>query len=144
MIVKQLLSGRRAEDIATISEANTLGEAAKRLTERKIGALIVRAEGGGVAGILSERDIVRRVAADGAGALDGEVGATMTANVVTCAPADNTDQLLSQMTDGRFRHMPVLEEGQLVGIVSIGDVVKARISEIEMENKAMEDMIRGV
>jgi CBS domain-containing protein len=144
MNVRQLMGGRAAADIETILENETLADAAAKLTARKIGALMVSKADGGVAGILSERDIVRRVAADGAAALDSVVSSAMTANVVSCEPTDLAHSLLQRMTDGRFRHMPVIDDGALVGIISIGDVVKAHISEIEMEKEAMENMIRGM
>ncbi|MGB0508121.1 MAG: CBS domain-containing protein [Pikeienuella sp.] len=144
MNVKQLMGDRKPADIETISENATLADAASRLSARKIGALMVSKDDGGVAGILSERDIVRRVASDGAGALATLVSAAMTANVVSCGPTDLAHSLLQRMTEGRFRHMPVIEDGSLIGIISIGDVVKAHISEIEMEKEAMENMIRGM
>lgn len=144
MNVRQLMGERTAAEIETIAENNSLAVAAERLTARKIGALMVRSADGGVAGILSERDIVRRVAAGGSAALEETVSSAMTANVVSCTPTDLAHSLLARMTEGRFRHMPVMEDGELVGIVSIGDVVKAHISEIEMEKEAMENMIRGM
>ena len=144
MNVRQILAGRSVADIATVSEQETLGDAAKLLAQRRIGALIVTGADGGVAGILSERDIVRRLAADGGDCLSASVASAMTANVISCAPNDSAQSLLERMTDGRFRHMPVMDEGALAGVISIGDVVKAHISEIEMEKQAMEDMIKGV
>ena len=144
MNVRQILAGRSVADIATVSEQETLGDAAKLLAQRRIGALIVTGADGGVAGILSERDIVRRLAADGGDCLSASVASAMTANVISCAPNDSAQSLLERMTDGRFQHMPVMDEGALAGVISIGDVVKAHISEIEMEKQAMEDMIKGV
>lgn len=144
MNVRQILGDRKAADIATISEEETLGAATATLSQRRIGALIVTRGDGEVAGILSERDIVRRLAADGADCLDATVASAMTAKVMSCAPNDSAQSLLERMTEGRFRHMPVMNDGELVGVISIGDVVKAHISEIEMEKRAMEDMIKGV
>lgn len=144
MNVRQILGDRKAADIATISEQETLSAATATLSERRIGALIVTGGDGAVAGILSERDIVRRLSADGASCLDASVASAMTANVISCAPNDSAQSLLERMTEGRFRHMPVMDDDGLVGVISIGDVVKAHISEIEMEKRAMEDMIKGV
>lgn len=144
MNVRHMLAGRAAADIATISEQETLADAATILSKRRIGALIVTSAKGDVAGILSERDIVRRLADDGSACLTASVASAMTAKVKSCAPTDSAQSLLERMTEGRFRHMPVMEDGALVGVISIGDVVKAHISEIEMEKRAMEDMIKGV
>ena len=144
MNVRQMLGGRTVADIATISEKEKLSDAVATLGTRKIGALIVTSADGGVAGILSERDIVRRLCADGAKCLDSLVSDTMTANVVSCSPTDSAQSLLERMTEARFRHMTVMEEGALAGVISIGAVVKAHISVIEMWKQAMEDMIKGV
>jgi CBS domain-containing protein len=144
MNVRQMLGDRTVADVATISEQETLSAAAATLGSRKIGALIVTSGDGVVAGILSERDIVRRLAADGADCLNASVASAMTAKVMSCAPSDSAQSLLERMTEGRFRHMPVMDDGVLAGVISIGDVVKAHISEIEMEKRAMEDMIKGV
>ncbi|MGB0926860.1 MAG: CBS domain-containing protein [Pikeienuella sp.] len=144
MNVRQMLGNRAAADIATISETESLSDAAAILSVRKIGALIVTSSSSGVAGILSERDIVRRLAADGADCLSTPVSSAMTAKVMSCSPSDSAQSLLERMTEGRFRHMPVMDGDDLVGVISIGDVVKAHISEIEMEKQAMEDMIKGV
>lgn len=144
MNVRQMLGERTVADVATISAEETLSAAAAILGTRKIGALIVTTGNGAVAGILSERDIVRRLAVDGAGCLTASVASAMTAKVMSCGPNDSAQSLLERMTEGRFRHMPVMDEGALAGVISIGDVVKAHISEIEMEKRAMEDMIKGV
>src|SRR5690554_3507139 len=127
----------KGRDVATIPPTLTLVEAARRLTQRRIGALVVVDEDGGIAGILSERDIVRALAEEGTKCLDRPVAETMTREVVTCHESDTLDELMSMMTTRRFRHMPVLAGGDLVGIVSIGDVVKHHVAEIEMEATAM-------
>jgi CBS domain-containing protein len=93
---------------------------------------------------VSERDIVREIGRHGASCLGQLVDQIMTQRVVTCAKSDRADDVLQKMTDGRFRHIPVVEGGELVGLISIGDVVKARLAELAMENDALEGMIRGV
>lgn len=144
MIVRKILDEKPLQTVETISAQETLAAAAAILAARKIGALIVGDGEEGVAGIVSERDIVRRLAADGADCLTTSVASAMTTKVMTCEPKDTAVSVLQRMTEGRFRHMPVMEDGRLTGVISIGDVVKARMSEIEMENRAMEDMIKGV
>lgn len=127
--------------VATIAPEATLADAAHMLAAKKIGAVVVTGPGQSVAGILSERDIVRTVSERGAAALDRTVGETMTTRVVTCGEADSIAQLMEQMTSGKFRHLPVVEDGRLVGIISIGDVVKWRLAEIESEHNALKDYI---
>ena len=105
------------------------------------GALVVTDEAGGVVGILSERDVVSAVADHGPSALDGPVSGVMTADVVRCAPGDTMEQLMAAMTERRIRHLPVVDGTSLVGIVSIGDVVKRRVSEIQDESQALQDYI---
>ena len=141
MKVRQILA-RKGGDVQTISPSTTIGEAAAILSEKRIGCLVVT-DGGAIAGILSERDVVRRLGRDGAGCMNTAVGEIMTAKVVCCAPDDDDASILSRMTDGRFRHMPVTEAGGLIGLISIGDVVKARIDSLEMDNQAMESLIRS-
>ncbi|MFN3935854.1 MAG: CBS domain-containing protein [Parvibaculum sp.] len=126
----------KGSDVATVNPALTLAEAARLLTERGIGAVVVM-EGRRVIGILSERDIVKAVARGGAEALKAPVRDVMTARVVTCSLNDSVDELMDTMTAGRFRHLPVIENGELAGIVSIGDVVKHRIAETVMETEAL-------
>uniref|UniRef100_UPI0024921899 CBS domain-containing protein n=1 Tax=Litoreibacter halocynthiae TaxID=1242689 RepID=UPI0024921899 len=94
-------------------------------------------------GILSERDIVREIGKRGAGCLSETVDSMMTKKLVTCSKSDRADSILSTMTDGRFRHMPVIEDGEMVGLITLGDVVKARLSELAMEKDALEGMIMG-
>ncbi|MGE3067420.1 MAG: CBS domain-containing protein [Hyphomicrobiaceae bacterium] len=127
--------------VTTTTPTTLLIEGARKLASKKIGALVVVGSDGNVAGILSERDVVRAIAEHGADALNRPVSTVMTAAVVTCSEADTLDQLMEQMTARRFRHLPVVTDGALVGIVSIGDVVKHHIAEVEMEASAMRDYI---
>lgn len=140
MSVRQVLSGKGA-DVITIAPDRTLAQAAMLLAEKRIGAVVVIADGKAVSGILSERDIIRALAQDGAGALDRKVADAMTRDVVTCSIQADIDHLMRLMTDGKFRHVPVVENGALVGIVSIGDVVNRRLSDIEAEQRALKDYI---
>lgn len=140
MTVKAILT-RKGGDVATIDPAATLAEAAKLLAERRIGAVIVTSADKRVAGMLSERDIVRVLARDGAAALDTQVEQTMTRKVVTCGQNDTVGTIMERMTAGRFRHLPVVESERLVGVISIGDVVKWRLEEMELEQNAMREYI---
>lgn len=140
MRVSGVLEGK-GSGVATISPEQTLLFAASELGTRKIGALVVIGNDGSVVGIMSERDIVAAIARDGAAALQRSVAEVMSVAVVTCNPTDTMEQLMSSMTQRRIRHLPVLSDGALVGIVSIGDVVKRRVAEIEDEAKALGDYI---
>ncbi|HEY8383791.1 MAG TPA: CBS domain-containing protein [Microvirga sp.] len=140
MNVEHILQGK-GRSVVTIEPARTLGEAARLLSERRIGAVIVGDTFRPVIGILSERDIVRAVAARGAAALDEPVSRSMTEKVVTCTARSGINEVMELMTDGKFRHVPVLDGNRLVGIVSIGDVVKHRLAEVEAESRAMRDYI---
>lgn len=135
MNVATILKAKGAE-VETASPAMTLAEAARVLSEKRIGALVIM-DGERLLGILSERDIVKTLAHSGADALDRSVGEIMTSRIITCALNDGVDELMDVMTEGRFRHLPVVERGELVGIVSIGDVVKHRIAETVMETEAL-------
>ncbi|HZQ14813.1 MAG TPA: CBS domain-containing protein [Pseudolabrys sp.] len=130
-------------DIVGIEPTAHLAAAANLLARHRIGALVIRGAGGRLAGILSERDIVRALAEHGAAALDLPVGQVMTRDVETCNEDESCARIMERMTAGRFRHMPVLRGGKLVGLVSIGDVVKQRVDEIERESEAMRDYIRS-
>jgi len=133
MQVRHIL-GDKGGNVIGIDPDATLAQAARILAERRIGALVVTGADGALAGILSERDLVRAMAADGARALEQGVGRYLTRDVVTCRLSDTTEALMEMMTAGRFRHLPVLdEEDRLCGLVSIGDVVKSRIAETERE-----------
>ena len=132
MIVSQILKAK-GSDVATIAPDALVSEAAARLASGRIGALVVSGGGGAIAGIISERDIVRALAVAGAVALDSKVETLMSRNVATCSPADSLESLMREMTARRVRHLPVTKEGRLAGIVSIGDVVKHRLDELERE-----------
>lgn len=140
----QSIIGGKGSDVATIPQTATLRDAVKTLGELRIGALVVSGDGRAIEGIVSERDIVRAAATLGATALDSSVGSVMSTDVITCAAGDGVDRLMSLMTERRIRHLPVVDErGHLTGIVSIGDVVKARLSELEHENHALAEYISG-
>lgn len=141
MIVKTILSAK-GSDVATIAPTSTLAEATRILAKRKIGALVVTGAGGRITGIVSERDIVRALANSGAKALDLPLTDVMTRKVITCAPADTVSVLMERMTAGKFRHLPVVEDDRLVGIISIGDVVKLRLMELQYEQDALRDYIQ--
>ena len=143
MLVSQILKSKSDDGVITVLPGSTVGKAAETLSARRIGALIVSPDGRRVAGILSERDVVRELGRRGAACLGDPASAIMTTKVVTCARGDMADDLLQLMTDGRFRHVPVVEQGHLVGLVSIGDVVKARLGELSMEKNALEQMVKG-
>jgi CBS domain-containing protein len=119
----------------------TLEQAAKELNLRKVGALVVVDERGGIIGVLSERDIVREVARRGSGCLGERVASAMSRDVITANPDETIDDGLARMTDRRIRHLPVIVEGKLVGIISIGDLVKHRIAAVEAESAAMQAYI---
>ncbi len=143
MTVAAILTQKGSNDVATIGADATVGDAVKALATRRIGALIVSGDGAKVEGVLSERDVVNALAGRGGDCLSQTVATVMTARVATCTPEDRADDILRRMTEGRFRHMPVLRDGKLHALISIGDVVKYRISEIEMERAALEDMVKG-
>jgi CBS domain-containing protein len=140
MTVKAILS-RKGSDVLTIEPTATLAAAVEVLAERRIGAIVITGPDQQVIGILSERDIVRAFAASGAAALDQQVGQVMTRKVMTCTEAETVASLMERMTQGKFRHLPVVERGRLVGIVSIGDIVKHRLGEMENESSALREYI---
>lgn len=131
----------KGRDCATIQQERPISEAVQILAEKGIGALVVVDDTGDIAGILSERDIVVNLADGLKAVLDAPVSRIMTRDVFTCTPSDTTDQLMSQMTNSRIRHLPVKENGKLAGIVSIGDVVKWRIAEVESREEALREYI---
>ena len=140
MLVKHILGEKGREVIAIASDAS-LSEAAQLLARKRIGAVVVRGESGALAGILSERDVVRAVAEESVGALARPVGAYMTRAVATCGEHDSVEELMEMMTVGRFRHVPVLDGGQVTGMISIGDVVKTRIAETVQEAASLREYI---
>jgi len=129
--------------VATIRPDATVGEAVDILNRERIGAIVVSEDGEGVDGILSERDIVIALAEDGADLLSRAVADIMTRSVVTCGPSDTVGELMAEMTNRRIRHFPVVGDGRLIGIVSIGDLVKNRLDEVEFEASSMRSFIAG-
>jgi CBS domain-containing protein len=140
MTVKAILS-RKGNEVITIEPSADLAAAIKVLAERRIGALVVRGRPHGVAGILSERDIVHALAARSVAALEERVDRVMTRKVFTCVEADTVAHIMERMTEGKFRHVPVVDDGKLIGIVSIGDVVKYRLGQVEEESSALREYI---
>lgn len=143
MLVSQILKSKSLQDVVTVAPSTLVSEAAKLLSEKRIGTVIVSRNGTTADGILSERDIVREIGARGAGCLANTVDTLMTSKLVTCQLDDRADGVLAKMTEGRFRHMPVVVDGELRGLISLGDVVKARLMELAMEKDALEGMIMG-
>ena len=141
MNVQEILSVK-GRDVVTIEPNANLARAANLLAERRIGALVVTGVGGRIVGILSERDIVQVLATRGITVLDAQVSEVMTRKVTTCSPTDTISSIMERMTAGKFRHVPVIEQSQIVGIVSIGDVVKHRLQEMEHEQEALRDYIQ--
>jgi len=139
MSVERILA-TKGRHVLTVSPDSSLHDAARLLAEKRIGALVVASSDMQVKGILSERDIVRAIAADPA-SLSRPVGDFMTSHVITCGLHTSIPELMDKMTMGRFRHLPVVVDGRLAGLVSIGDVVKYRVAEIEAESRAMRDYI---
>ena len=143
MNVKAILAAKKlGGDIISIEPTADLATAAKLLSKHRIGSVVILGAGERLVGILSERDIVRALSEQGAGALALPVGQVMTRDVATCGEDDTVASIMERMTAGRFRHMPVVANGRLVGLISIGDVVKHRVEEIEAESEAMRDYIR--
>lgn len=134
---------RKGHDVATVRPDDTVRSLIDRLAELRIGALVVSSDGQRVAGIVSERDVVRGLHASGASLLDRPVSSIMTVEVHTCEPSASVDDLMRLMTDQRIRHVPVVHDGLLAGIVSIGDVVKRRIDELQDERDQLVGYIRG-
>ena len=141
MTVKNILSSK-GRDVTTIEPNATLDAAIALLAQRRIGALVVLGPERRVIGILSERDIVRVLASEGAAALKAPLAQVMTRKVETCNEADTVSAIMEQMTAGKFRHVPVVDQDRLVGIVSIGDIVKYRLGEMEREQEALRDYIQ--
>ena len=140
MTVSSIL-GEKGREVVTIEPGASLAAAAKLLAEKRIGAVLVLGADRRLVGVISERDIVQALAARGAAALDEQVSQTMTRRVETCNENETIGSIMERMTRGKFRHVPVVEHGRLVGIVSIGDVVKHRLQDMERESAAMRDYI---
>ena len=143
MLVQDILKSKTAAGVLTVKPGTRVSEAAKVLAEKRIGTVVISPDGKLAQGILSERDIVRELARRGPTCVEDKVDDMMTTNLVTCTRADSAETVLTKMTEGRFRHMPVVESGEMVGIVTLGDVVKARLSQLSMEKDALEGMIMG-
>jgi CBS domain-containing protein len=141
MNVTAILSSK-GSSVVTIEPTATLSAATAKLAEKKIGALVVTGAEGRVVGILSERDVVRAIAGSGERAMQAPLTDVMTRKVVTCRAGDTITSIMEQMTAGKFRHLPVVEDGKLSGIISIGDVVKHRLWELEQEQNALRDYIQ--
>ena len=141
MIVKAILSAK-GSDVISIEPTATLETAVRTLADHRIGALLVLGTDRRVIGILSERDIVRAISERGAAAMQESVSQVMTRKVVTCNSSDTIGVIMERMTAGKFRHLPVIEQEQVIGIISIGDVVKYRLQEMEHESAALRDYIQ--
>ena len=141
MIVKSIID-TKGGDVATLEPSVSLDAAAKLLAERRIGAVVVLGADDRVVGILSERDIVRAISERGAAAMQEPVSQVMTRKVATCTLEETLHSIMERMTAGKFRHLPVIEQGRLAGIISIGDVVKHRIVEMEQESDALKSYIQ--
>ena len=143
MHVAQILKTKPAGEVITVTPGTSVAELAHVLSVRKIGAVVVSPDGQRVAGIVSERDVVRELGKRGAVCLADTVDSLMTTKIVSCTAQETTHDVLQKMTDGRFRHMPVMEGEVMVGFISIGDVVKSRLMELAAEKDALEGMIKG-
>ena len=140
MMIASILD-HKGEDVVTVQPNDTLHQACAILAERKIGAVVIVNAARAVKGILSERDIVRAIGAEGPAALEAHVSDHMTSNVVTCSPEESVLDVMGRMSAGRFRHVPVVKGGKLAGLVSIGDVVKVRIQQAERDADEMRSYI---
>ncbi|TWI36991.1 CBS domain-containing protein [Paracoccus sulfuroxidans] len=144
MLVNQILSIKDNTSVVTIKPTATVSDAVRLLSERRIGAVVVSENGSTPLGILSERDIVRELGRRGAAALELEIGELMTRKLMTCTTGENALRVLERMTEGRFRHLPVVDEnGEMIGLVSIGDAVSGRLKELALESEALKNMIMG-
>lgn len=143
MLVHQILREKGGDGVMSVKPGSSVADAAKLLSEKRIGSVVVSGDGKSAEGILSERDIVRELGRRGVGCLSDKVDDLMTRKLITCEKSDTALSVLEKMTEGRFRHMPVIEAGEMIGLISIGDVVKARLSELSMEKDALEGMIMG-
>ncbi|MEH6646227.1 CBS domain-containing protein [Sulfitobacter sp.] len=143
MLVSQILKSKADDSVVTALPSITIAQAAQILAERRIGTLIITRDERTLDGIVSERDIVRQLGRAGGDCMSEPVSSIMTSKLVTCHRDMRADAVLEKMTEGRFRHMPVIEDGALIGLISLGDVVKARLMELAMEKDALEGMIRG-
>lgn len=143
MLVHQILNSKSRSGVLTLKPTDPVTDAAHVMSKERLGTIVVSSDGKTPEGILSERDIVREIGKRGAGCLTDAVSDLMTKNPVTCTGDDTADRVLEMMTQGRFRHLPVVEDGKMIGLISIGDVVKSRLAELAMEKGALEGMIMG-
>lgn len=143
MLVSQILKSKADDAVVTVKPGTSVSEAAGILASKRIGTVVISPDGVAAHGILSERDIVRELANTGAGCLSEPVDTYMTSKLVTCVAGDNADTILAKMTEGRFRHMPVMDGDNMIGLITLGDVVKARLLELSMEKDALQGMIMG-
>mgnify|MGYP001102586169 CR=1 FL=1 len=143
MLVHQILKSKGDQGVVTVKPGTSVSDAAKILAEKRIGTVVVSSTGTSLEGILSERDIVRELGARGASCMSDKVDDYMTTTLVTCTQSEDAVQVLEKMTEGRFRHMPVMDGDTMVGLITLGDAVKARLSELAMEKQALEGMIMG-
>ena len=143
VLVTQILNTKKSNGVVMVTHNNPVKEVADVLSARNIGSVVISSDGQIPEGIVSERDVVRAISKHGEAALEFQTSAIMTRNPYTCEPSATADDVLSLMTEKRFRHIPVMENGRLVGIITQGDVVKAKLSEVSMEKDALENMITG-
>ncbi len=143
MDVKHVLEQKKISGVVSIGPQETIGGLAAKLAEKRVGAMIVLDEADQLIGVISERDVIRALAEGGAAALHAPVSRYMTASVKTAKPSENVFSVLDRMTEGRFRHMPVVADERVIGVISIGDVVKARIEALQADNAALEEFIRS-
>lgn len=143
MLVQEILKSKSVTGTISLPPDAPVSAATTLMSEHRIGTIVVSSDGNSLDGILSERDVVRELGKRGAGCLEDPVSALMTSKIVTCTKEDTALGVLEMMTKGRFRHMPVMENGEMIGLISIGDTVKARLAELAMEKDALEGMIMG-
>ncbi|MEL6977063.1 MAG: CBS domain-containing protein [Pseudomonadota bacterium] len=143
MKLQDVLVGKSIDGVFTVSERETLSGLTKTLGEKRIGAAVVSSTGRDILGVISERDVITAICAGGPNCLNDPIERHMTVEVQTADPSETVERALDRMTTGRFRHMPVVEGGALIGVVSIGDLVKAQIDALKAENAALEEFIRS-
>lgn len=141
MLVSQILRGKNSQHIISVGPNDGILMAASLLSKNRIGALVVLDSQGSLIGIISERDIVREIGSKGTQSLNFSVKDLMSKKVITCTSKETAFDVLNKMTQGRFRHIPVMEDDKMLGLISIGDVVKARLGELNMEKQALEEYI---
>ena len=143
MLIQQVLQVKAILGVITLQPSAAISEVIKVLSKKRIGGIVISSDKKFCEGIISERDIVKILSRNGAVALDHTVDNYMTSKLISCTPDATADQVLTVMTEKRFRHMPVIVNSELLGLVTIGDIVKARLTELEMEKEALEGMIMG-